>query len=416
MIEIYDDPRDDAYRALIDYSVEKCAKFVLVKVESISYNDNARKVLNKLEPYLINKIKSDKWPGTRSGSDNNLVYTYKLNEESAKILKEAANSLFSWIQPNLPEDLSFITEDDKEWLINTSHEKMASLQIDEKEAKLLSNSINGLFIKGDFNKDLCSMISDAKKHNSRILHISGFDISKLPEELWSLTDLKELHIFEGSVNEIPEDIGNLTNLENLTIRVKSLSYIPNSIGKLTKLKSLTIACASQFIKNLSEYKPLGKAPLSELPAEIGELINLELFELCCTSIKTLPKEIGNLTNLTYLNLSSNSIDSLPDELVNLKNLNSLFLDGNEFKSFPIILRQLKNLDFLELSKNKIEVIPHEVISFKKLSYLNLSNNKITDIHRSLSKIESLKSLNIENNPLKKENLKFLYSNKNLDIT
>jgi len=40
MIEIYDDPRDDAYRALIDYAVEKCAKFVLVGVESISYNMN----------------------------------------------------------------------------------------------------------------------------------------------------------------------------------------------------------------------------------------------------------------------------------------------------------------------------------------------------------------------------------------
>lgn len=416
MIRIYDDPRDDAYIALIDYAVEKCTKFVLVEVENISLSSNARKVISKLEPYLVNKIKSNEWPGTISGSDNNLVYTYKLNKESTKILKEAANSLFSWIQPTLPEDLSFITEDDKEWLVNTSHEKTANLKINEKEAKLLSDSINGLFLNGDFNKDLCSMISDAKKHKSSILHISGFDISELPEELWSLTDLKELDIFEGSVDKIPEDIGNLTNLETLTIRVKSLSYIPSSIEKLTKLKSLTIACASQLIKNLSEYKPLGKASLSELPSEIGKLKSLEHFELCCTSIKTLPKEIGDLTNLIYLKLSSNSIEDLPDELVNLKKLKSLFLDGNEFKSFPIILRQLKNLEFLELNRNKIEVIPHEVISFKKLSYLNLGNNKITNIHRNLSKIESLKSLNIENNPLKKESLKFLYNNRNLTVT
>lgn len=416
MIEIYDNPKDEVYRALIDYAVKKCTKFVLVEVKQISSSNNVKKVLNALEPYLINKIKSDRWPGTISGSDNNLVYTYEFNERSAKILKESANSLFSWVQPNLPEDLSFITEDGKEWLVNTAHEKMASLQIDEEEAKLLSNSINGLFLRGDFNKDLCSIISDTRRHKSEVLHISGFDISKLPEELWGLTELKELHVFEGLVNEIPEDIGNLTNLENLTIMVRSLDYIPKAIGKLTKLKSLTIACASQIVKDLSEYKPLGKATLSELPSEIGNLKNLEDFQLCCTSIKTLPKELGNLVNLTHLDLSSNSIESLPEELVNLKKLKSIFLKENELESFPIILRQLKNLEFLELSNNKIEIIPYEVISFKKLSCLNLSSNKITNIHKSLSKVESLKSLSLEGNPLKKRDIKFLYSNKNLQIT
>ncbi|MTK11301.1 MAG: leucine-rich repeat domain-containing protein, partial [Clostridiaceae bacterium] len=313
MIEIYDDPRDQAYRSLIDYAVKKCTKFVLVEVKSISYSNNAKKVLSELEPYLISRIKLDRWPGTISGSDDNLVYTYDLNEKSARILKEAANSLFSWMQPNLPEDLSFITKDGKEWLVNTAHEKMAGLQIDEEEAELLSNSINGLFLKGDFNKELSSIISDAKKHESQILHISGFDINRLPEGLWSLNELKELHIFEGLVNEIPEDIGNLTNLENLSIMVKSLDYIPKTIGKLTKLKSLTIACASQMIRNLSEYKPLGKATLPELPSEIGNLKNLEYFKLSCTSIKTLPKEIDNLINLTYLDLFYFSFECLPED-------------------------------------------------------------------------------------------------------
>lgn len=416
MIEIYDNPKDEAYKSLIDYAAKKCTKFVLVEVKHISSSNNVKKVLNALEPYLINKIKSERWPGTISGSNNNLVYTYEFNEKSAKVLKESANSLFSWVQPNLPEDLSFITEDGKEWLINTAHENMAGLEIDEEEAELLSNSINGLFLKGDFNKDLCSIISDAKRHKSEVLHISGFDINRLPEELWSLTELKELHIFEGLVNEIPEDIGQFTNLENLTIMVKSLDYIPKAIGKLTKLKSLTIACASQMVKDLSEYKPLGKAALSELPSEIGNLKNLEDFQLCCTSIKTLPKEFGNLVNLTHLDLSSNSIESLPDELVNLKKLKSIFLKENELESFPIILRQLRNLEFLELSNNKIEIIPYEVISFKKLSYLNLSNNKIINIHKGLSKVESLNSLSLENNPLKQKDMKFLYSNKNLQIT
>jgi Leucine-rich repeat (LRR) protein len=416
MIEIYDNPKDEAYRSLIDYAVKKCTKFVLVEVKDISSSSNVKKVLTALEPYIINKIRSNKWPGTRSGSNNNLVYTYEFNEKSARILKEAANSLFSWAQPNLPEDLSFITEDGKEWLVNIAHEKIATLEIDEEEAKLLSNSINGLFLKGDFNKDLPSIISDAKRHKSEVLHISRFDIKKLPEELWGLTELKKLHIFEGLVNEIPEDIGNLTNLENLTIMVKSLDYIPKAIGKLTKLKRLTINCACQIVKKFSEYKPLGKAALSELPSEIGNLKNLEHFELCCTSIKTLPREIGNLTNLTYLDLSSNSIESLPCELVNLEKLKSIFLSGNGFKDFPIILRQLKNLEFLQLSKNQIETIPHEVISFKKLNYLDLSSNKITNIHKNLSKVESLNILSLNDNPLKKEDIKFLYNNKNLKIT
>ena len=53
------------------------------------------------------------------------------HNHAKKILKQASNSLHDWIQPNLPEDLSFI-KNHKPWLINTSHEYESYIETEEE--------------------------------------------------------------------------------------------------------------------------------------------------------------------------------------------------------------------------------------------------------------------------------------------
>jgi hypothetical protein len=60
-----------------------------------------------------------------------------------------------------------------------------------------------------------------------------------------------------------------------------------------------------------------------LPAEIGQLIQLQSLDLTHNQLATLPAEIGQLTQLQYLNLNATCITKLPLELGRLPHLQRL---------------------------------------------------------------------------------------------
>ncbi|MGB5915648.1 MAG: leucine-rich repeat domain-containing protein, partial [Phormidesmis sp.] len=78
--------------------------------------------------------------------------------------------------------------------------------------------------------------------------------------------------------------------------------------------------------------------LKELPAEIGQLTQLEkltlgkfdeqTFQSVGNQLSSLPAEIGQLQNLSQLYLSHNQLSSLPAEIGQLQNLSQLYLSHN----------------------------------------------------------------------------------------
>jgi Leucine-rich repeat (LRR) protein len=118
-------------------------------------------------------------------------------------------------------------------------------------------------------------------NTSTVLNLSGQGLTKVPEYVFSRTDLVEL---------------NLSN--NLLI-----DALPSQIGNLKKLKVL----------NLSNNKFIG------VPAEVGQLKNLEVLNLSNNQLTGLPFEIGNLLNLKLLDVSGNQY-SESDFLTIQKNL------------------------------------------------------------------------------------------------
>lgn len=62
------------------------------------------------------------WPGTTLLASSATINYYRVNSKLIERLGEVSNSFFDWMQPKLPEDLGFL-KDNKEWLINTAHEK-----------------------------------------------------------------------------------------------------------------------------------------------------------------------------------------------------------------------------------------------------------------------------------------------------
>lgn len=131
---ITSDPKEKVYKDLLDYAFSVCDEFVLVVRKDISISKNAESVLESLSAFLSEKKEEQfEWPGTRYfGPKPATVYYFKTHNEAKNIIIEASNSLHSWIQPNLPEDLSFI-KNKKPWLTNTSHEAASNLITDDKD-------------------------------------------------------------------------------------------------------------------------------------------------------------------------------------------------------------------------------------------------------------------------------------------
>lgn len=132
-INVFSVSNDVKYKELIDLAFKYCDEFTLVVRKDIDLNNNAKSVIEKLKSSLKTVKEQSKWPGTSLGMGRTAyVYYYNTDDQVKKIIKEVADSLHSWMQPNLPEDLSFL-KNGSEWLINTAHEKDTHIITADKE-------------------------------------------------------------------------------------------------------------------------------------------------------------------------------------------------------------------------------------------------------------------------------------------
>jgi internalin A len=140
---------------------------------------------------------------------------------------------------------------------------------------------------------------------------------------------------------IPAELGQLTDLQSLNLRNNWLKSLPAELGQLTNLQTLN----------------LGSNRLTSLPSELGHLANLQKLDLYGNRLTSLPAEVGQLTNLRELDLYGNRLTSLPAEVGQLTNLRSLKLQGNHQLAKPLlelfpqgtqaILAYLRGLDVAE---------------------------------------------------------------------
>ncbi|KAJ0860869.1 putative virus X resistance protein-like, coiled-coil [Helianthus annuus] len=95
----------------------------------------------------------------------------------------------------------------------------------------------------------------------RVLSLSGFIISEVPDFIGSLKHLRYLNLSGTDIKELPENIGNLFNLQTLIIfGCRSLTKLPKSFSKLKKLQHFDFR---------------GTPSLTQFPLGIGELKSLQ---------------------------------------------------------------------------------------------------------------------------------------------
>jgi len=147
-MEFISEPKNDAYRDLVDLAFDLCDEFILVVCNELRLNDNAKSILDRLKPYLTEIKEQSEWAGTELLDTTALVYHYRTDAQAREIIKEVSDSLYCWLPPNLPEDLSFY-KNGEPWLVNISHEKTSYIRTNEKSEKDMIMSIKGLEIYAD---------------------------------------------------------------------------------------------------------------------------------------------------------------------------------------------------------------------------------------------------------------------------
>ena len=102
-------------------------------------------------------------------------------------------------------------------------------------------------------------------------------------------------------DSLPEELFQLTELRELTVKGCKLCLLNQNIGKLTKLQYL----------NLDHNK------LLRLPETMGNLTDLRTLVISRNMIETLPESIGNLHQLATIDAWSNPLFVLPHSITTI---------------------------------------------------------------------------------------------------
>ncbi|PZV15467.1 MAG: GTP-binding protein [Pseudanabaena sp.] len=264
--------------------------------------------------------------------------------------------------------------------------------------------------------ELLAIIAQAEREGWTELDLSGNDLERLPSEIGRLQSLEKLILGKWDDKEgrkgnrltaIPQEIFQLTNLKELHIEYNQITAIPEAIAQLANLTELDlngnqIMAILEAIANLANLTSLNldSNQITAIPDAIANLANLTKLDLCDNKIKAIPDAIANLANLTSLNLSGNKITVIPDAIANLANLTTLDLRDNQIRVIPDVIKKLFNLQNLYLNVNQISVIPDAVFQLSSLQRLLLTANQISVIPNGIDKLNNIEDLWIDKNQIR----------------
>lgn len=118
--------------------------------------------------------------------------------------------------------------------------------------------------------------ADKPVYRLKITKLANRD--SLPEELFQLTELRELTVKGRKLCRLNQNIGKLVHLQYLNLDHNQLLRLPETIGNLTDLRTLVVS------RNI----------LEELPESIGNLHQLTTIDAWGNPLYALPYSINNI--------------------------------------------------------------------------------------------------------------------------
>jgi len=129
---ITEDVHGQRYFDLIKWCVSHSAQVGFTVSPKAKLSNRSKALIHACEDRGAIKREVTAWPGTVLQSGTAIMYLTTGLENMDTILAAASN-LFAWQDPDLPEDLFFLRDDDSALLTTTTHEDHAHLTLDDDE-------------------------------------------------------------------------------------------------------------------------------------------------------------------------------------------------------------------------------------------------------------------------------------------
>eukprot|EP00434_Breviolum_minutum_P038908 symbB.v1.2.034524.t1/scaffold4438.1/size39648/3 len=204
-------------------------------------------------------------------------------------------------------------------------------------------------------------------------------LSQVRKERTVCGELRQLSVY-AHLSALPSDLGDVfPKLDELILTNNHISRCPESICQLTELKKfhfdgnqLKDFPPIEGLKSLTELN-LDRNQFEEIPPGIWCHESLKDLSMNSNQLSFLP-ELGRMTSLQRLALAQNRIKDIPQSLGQLKNLTSLNLARNQLVTLPDVwnLPLLKQLDF---SFNKLSRLPDSIVAAISLEELFVNHNR-----------------------------------------
>lgn len=217
-----------------------------------------------------------------------------------------------------------------------------------------------------------------KEVETPYLHLQNQGLSKLPQNINTL-QVKEIILTGNNFTEFPEEVLNMPQLEELLIDHNPVSKLPDNLESLKNLKRLSI--------NATQIK--------EFPPDLSALESLETIGLDHNEFKKVPEPILTIPNLKRLGLNNNKLTDLNFIDERLSKLESIYLYSNELKKIDCEVENLVNLKELLIFDNEIDSIPDCIGSLLSLEKLEIWSNPIKYVTPEIQKLTKLKSMRME---------------------
>uniref|UniRef100_A0A251UJU7 Putative NB-ARC n=1 Tax=Helianthus annuus TaxID=4232 RepID=A0A251UJU7_HELAN len=193
----------------------------------------------------------------------------------------------------------------------------------------------------------------------RVLSLSRFRISEVPNSIGSLKHLRYLNLSKTNIKELPDNVGNLYNLETLIVfGCQWLTKLPKSFLKLKKLR---------------HFDMRDTPCLKKLPLGIGELKSLQTLTkiiiegnngFAITEIKGL-KDLHGEISIEGLNKVQSSMHAREANL-SLKEINKLELKWDDVSGRETLEKEI--LNELKPHSDKLKML--EVKYYKGIEFPN----------------------------------------------
>ncbi|EMP82261.1 WGR domain protein [Leptospira santarosai str. CBC1531] len=347
---------------------------------------------------ILHTLKEDVFLQIQKQTPYYLMFAYYHDEESTVIF-DSSGKIRNSLYPELEKksiDLSKLYDSENQ-----------SIYVDDRKLEEIPDEIGNyqdletltLYTNVSKLPDTIGTLKNLKK-----LSISSKKLTEFPIEICKLINLEYLYVrSDKKINKLPEEIGNLVNLNHLNLCMNKLKDLPKSIQKLTLLKQLNLGenkfetiPTALFGMNSIEELDIRNNPFKNLDG-IGNMAGLKNVQLYSVGIQELTPEIGQLKNCRYLYLTEANVEEVPKEIGDMDSMYSLTISKTKLRSLPDTIGKLKNCKSLDIQYNQIEFLPETIGSMESLEQLSTGYNKLTDLPESIYQLKKLKEIGLWGN-------------------